>query len=208
MPRIIAGTLKGRHLPGPRGSGTRPTSDKVREAIFSRLDGWGAIEGASVLDLYAGTGALALEAISRGAERAELLDISSGIVAQLRRAVRELGLGPCVAVGRGSARARARQLGEAGAGEITLLFLDPPYDVPTDELELLLTVIRPALADDAVVVIERSTRTRSVTWPHGYLDDGTKHYGETVIQYGGPGTAEAAAEEVTIANTAAAPTAH
>ena len=73
MPRIIAGALGGRTVPGPPGKGTRPTSDRVREALFSRLDGWDAVAGARVLDLYAGTGALALEALSRGAEHAVLV---------------------------------------------------------------------------------------------------------------------------------------
>ena len=70
MPRIISGTLGGRTIPGPPGKGTRPTSDRVREALFSRLDGWDALADARVLDLYAGTGALALESLSRGAAHA------------------------------------------------------------------------------------------------------------------------------------------
>src|SRR5699024_12747247 len=107
MPRIVAGRLGGRTIPGPPGKGTRPTSDKVREALFNRLEGWDVLAGARALDLYAGTGALAFEALSRGAEHALLVEPHGPTVAQLRRPARDLGLSDCAAI-------RARQAATAG----------------------------------------------------------------------------------------------
>jgi 16S rRNA (guanine966-N2)-methyltransferase len=183
MPRIISGTLGGRTIPGPPGKGTRPTSDRVREALFSRLDGWDAVAGARVLDLYAGTGALAFEALSRGAEHAVLVELHGPTARQLRRTAGELGLAAQVDVRPGKAAAAATGLAGHGA---SLVFLDPPYDVATEELEQLLLALRPALTDDALVVLERSSRSRPLVWPEGWADDGTKFYGETVLQFGGP----------------------
>ncbi|QCR53819.1 16S rRNA (guanine(966)-N(2))-methyltransferase RsmD [Brachybacterium sp. SGAir0954] len=225
MPRIVSGSLGGRTIPGIVSKGTRPTSDRVREALFSRLDGWDALTGARVLDLYAGTGALAFESLSRGAAHALLVELHAPSARSLGAAARELGLADRCTVRAGRAETVAAQLaaeagagaevgegavsrapsgaagsggavasrGAAGSGEAagsrepwTLVFLDPPYDVPTETLEALLVTLRPALADDALVVIERSSRTRPITWPEGWADDGTKSYGETVLQYGGP----------------------
>lgn len=189
MPRIIAGALGGRTIPGPPGKGTRPTSNRVREALFSRLEGWDAVAGARVLDLYAGTGALALEALSRGAEHALLVEVHPATARQLRRTAAELGLADRVDVRAGKAASVAAQLatdGAARAAGATLVFLDPPYDVTTEALEELLLTLRPALAEDALVVVERSSRSRPLVWPEGWGDDGTKTYGETVLQFGGP----------------------
>ena len=189
MPRIIAGALGGRTIPGPPGKGTRPTSDRVREALFSRLEGWDAVAGARVLDLYAGTGALALEALSRGAQHALLVEVHPATARQLRRTAAELGLADRVDVRAGKAANVAAQLatdGAARAAGATLVFLDPPYDVTTEALEELLLTLRPALAEDALVVVERSSRSRPLVWPEGWGDDGTKTYGETVLQFGGP----------------------
>ena len=183
MPRIIAGALGGRTIPGPPGKGTRPTSDRVREALFSRLDGWDAVAGARVLDLYAGTGALALEALSRGAEHAVLVEVHAPTARQLRRTAGELGLAAQVEVRPGKAATVAAGL---AGHDATLVFLDPPYDVATEDLEALLLTLRRALTDDALVVLERSSRSRPLVWPEGWADDGTKSYGETVLQFGGP----------------------
>ncbi|MFC7374755.1 16S rRNA (guanine(966)-N(2))-methyltransferase RsmD [Brachybacterium sp. GCM10030268] len=185
MPRIIAGSLGGRTIPGPPGKGTRPTSDRVREALFSRLDGWDAIEGARVLDLYAGTGALAFEALSRGARAALLVESHAPTARQLRRTAAELGLEGRCEVRPGKAESIAAYLEPSGAG-YSLIFLDPPYAVTTETLEALLVTLRPALSDDALVVVERSRRSRELAWPDGWADDGTKAYGETVLQFGGP----------------------
>ena len=191
MPRIVAGRLGGRTIPGPPGKGTRPTSDKVREALFNRLEGWDALSGARVIDLYAGTGALAFEALSRGAEHALLVETHGPTVAQLRRTASDLGLSDCAEIRAGKAATAAGRLAaerEDGSETpaATLVFLDPPYDVPTDALEQMLITLRPALSDDALVVVERSSRSRALQWPQGWADDGTKAYGETVLQFGGP----------------------
>lgn len=187
MPRIITGTLGGRTIPGPPGKGTRPTSDRVREALFSRVEGWDAVAGARVLDLYAGTGALALEALSRGADSAVLVESHGPTARQLRRVAADLGLADRCEVREGRAEKVAPVL-DGEPGVFTLVFLDPPYDLATEALEDLLVTLRPALADDALVVVERSARSRPLRWPDGWGDDGTRSYGETVLQYGGPGT--------------------
>lgn len=201
MPRIIAGELGGRPIPGSAGKGTRPTTDRVREALFSRLAGWDAIDGARVLDLYAGTGALAFEALSRGARSALLVEAHGASAQQLRRSAKALGLEDRTEVR--AARAEtvvddlpaARVDGDdvpdgwagtdAGVGW-DLVFIDPPYEVATEAVEWLLVALLPSLAPEAVVVVERSSRTRPISWPDGYADDGTKSYGETALQYGGP----------------------
>lgn len=189
MPRIIAGELGGRTVPGPPTSATRPTSDRVREAVFSRLQGWDAIAERRVLDLYAGTGALAFEALSRGAHEAVLVEAHARTAARIARTAQDLGLAGRVRVQSARAEAAAAVLAAAvGRGEepFGLVLIDPPYDVPTAALEELLVALRPALAGDAVVVIERSIRTAPLVWPEGWGDDGTKAYGETAVQYGGP----------------------
>lgn len=183
MPRIIAGELGGRTIPAPPSSDTRPTSDRVREAIFSRLSGWDAIAGQRVLDLYAGTGALALEALSRGAASAVLVESHARTAQQIGRTARDLGVAERVRVMCARAESAAA---ESTAERYGLVFIDPPYDLPTPGLEDLLEHLRPALADDAVVVVERSSRTAALTWPEGFADDGMKAYGETVVHYGGP----------------------
>lgn len=192
MPRIIAGTLGGRTLPSPPGKGTRPTTDRVREALFSRLETWDAIADARVLDLYAGTGALALEALSRGARSALLVDAHGPTAKQLRRTITELGL-----VERAEVRAAKAETvaGELAGKDFSLVFIDPPYDATTPALETLLVTLRPALREDALVVIERSTRTPAITWPPGWTEDGAKSYGETALQYGGPDARAEEAEE-------------
>lgn len=204
MPRIIAGTLGGRPIPGPPGKGTRPTSDRVREALFSRLEGWDAIAGAHVLDLFAGTGALAFESLSRGAASAVLVEAHQATARQLRATAASLGLDERCEIRAARAEQVAQQLAGGNAGTsapsaepsrapthvkpFSLVFLDPPYDLPTEALESMLVQLRPVLADDALVVIERSSRSRAIDWPDGWQDDGTKTYGETVLQYGGPAT--------------------
>src|SRR5690625_4296579 len=92
MPRIIAGALGGRFVPGPPGRGTRPTADRVREALFSRLDGWDTLQGGRVLDLFAGTGVLSFESISRGAEDAVMVEMHAPTARALCATAKELGI--------------------------------------------------------------------------------------------------------------------
>lgn len=181
MTRIIAGFAGSLALAVPR-SGTRPTSDRVREAIFSALEARDAIDGAVVVDLYAGSGALGLEAASRGAsevvlvERAKpAVDVCRRNAAAVVRAAR--GRAPRVRV---EARAVASYL-EAAAGGVDLAFIDPPYDLGERELARDLELLAPRLAEDATVVVERSSRSPEPTWPDGIARERRRDYGETTL---------------------------
>ena len=177
--RIVAGTAGGRGLAVPPGSGTRPTSDRVREALFGRLDAWGAVEGARVLDLYAGSGALALEALSRGAASAVAVEHDRGAERVARRNADLLGL-PLEVV-----RDRVQRFLHAqppGTG-YDLVLLDPPYDLGEEELGAVLTALLPCCAEEAVVVVERSGRSPEPTWPDGLTAIDSRSYGETTVWF-------------------------
>ena len=160
MTRIVAGAMGGRRIEVPR-SGTRPTSERVREALFARLDHYGVLDGARVLDLCAGSGALGLEAASRGAGDVTLVDSSRTATDTCRRNIRALGLGGVSAV---TAKAAAFLAGPAGA-PADLVLIDPPYELSEEELTAILTALvrseDPWLAPRAVDVVERSTRSPS-----------------------------------------------
>ncbi|MEV0293016.1 16S rRNA (guanine(966)-N(2))-methyltransferase RsmD [Nocardia sp. NPDC050710] len=179
MTRIVAGTAGGRRLRVPP-AGTRPTSDRVREALFSALDARMDFDGARVLDLYAGSGALGLEALSRGAARALLIESDRKAAAIVRGNIADLGLpGAELRVGAVSA-----VLEQAGAGEFDLVFSDPPYDVETGAVTADLRALaeRGWLTPDAVVVVERSIRSPEIDWPAGYIPAKARKYGETRIE--------------------------
>lgn len=187
MTRIVAGTAGGRRLHTPPGVGTRPTSDRVREALFSRLEHLGVIEDAAVLDLYAGSGALGLEAASRGAARVVLVDASRRVASVAERNARELGLRGSVRVlGDRVERVLLGGTDPAGAGgRFDLVLLDPPYDlseqVLADVLQLLVT--HRWLAQAALVVVERSTRSPEPVWPGGLRALHPRRYGETTLWF-------------------------
>ncbi|UKJ65279.1 16S rRNA (guanine(966)-N(2))-methyltransferase RsmD [Cellulosimicrobium cellulans] len=206
MTRIVAGTVGGRTLQVPP-RGTRPTSERVREAIFSRLEHLGVVHDAHVLDLYAGSGALGLEAASRGAADVTLVDSARVAADVARRNVAALGLGgvrvvtqPAEAFVAGVAAAVATQptaVGgasgapasrRAGHGPYHLVLVDPPYDVTAEALERVLAhLAAPDVLDPAaVVVVERSTRTPEPTWPTGWEVVARKDYGETTVYFVGP----------------------
>lgn len=179
MTRIIAGSVGGRRLAVPA-TGTRPTSERVREAVFSRLEHRGAIPGARVLDLYAGSGALGLEAMSRGAESAVLVESARTAVAVCRSNAHVLGFEEQVRV---IAR-RVEQLlaGPAPTRTSTLVLIDPPYELPIDRVLRLL--VRPGwLAEGAAIVLEQSSRAGEPTWPSEIVPDDSKTYGDTVVWY-------------------------
>lgn len=184
MTRIIGGFAGSLRLKVPAAF-TRPTSDRVREAIFSALDARDAVRGARVLDLYAGTGALGLEAASRGASAVTLVDRMNGVVrvgkenAALVRRAAPRGAEPDIVVTSSPVQAF---LGGA-LGEWDLVFLDPPYELGGAELVHNLEALVPRLAADAVVVVERSSRDPEPDWPPGLALERRRDYGDTALYW-------------------------
>jgi 16S rRNA (guanine966-N2)-methyltransferase len=175
--RVIAGSLRGRRLSAPRGQKcTRPTSDRVREALFATL---GEIEGASVLDLFAGTGALGIEALSRGASSALFVERDSAALQVLRENLEALELlGPRARVRAGEALAALRAARERGE-TYDLVFLDPPYG-QAGALEGPLSATLPAILKPAArVVVESDRRSPLVLASLEPLRE--KRYGDTLI---------------------------
>ncbi|MEV6351168.1 16S rRNA (guanine(966)-N(2))-methyltransferase RsmD [Streptomyces hydrogenans] len=183
MTRVIAGTAGGRRLAVPPGNGTRPTSDRAREGLFSTWEALHGIEGARVADLYAGSGAVGLEALSRGAVHALLVEADARASRTVRENVRALGL-----PGAEARTGKAEQVvtGPAPAEPYDLVFLDPPYAVPDDELREILLTLRSGgwLSEDAVVTVERSTRGGAFGWPDGFAPLRSRRYGEGTFWYG------------------------
>ena len=182
MTRIVAGRWGGRRLETPKGEGTRPTSDRVREAMFSSLESaLGGLDGCRVLDLFSGSGALGLEALSRGAGHADLVESDRQAASVIARNISELD-----ATGAHLHRTTAERFVAGLRSEpYDLVFLDPPYALSTDEVGALLTAVVQAGAfdPDGVAVVERSTRT-SFTWPDVLSPLRDKSYGETHLWYG------------------------
>jgi 16S rRNA (guanine966-N2)-methyltransferase len=179
--RIIAGFAGSIRLAVPA-RGTRPTSDRVREAIFSALESRDAVAGARVLDLYAGTGALGLEAASRGAATVTLVDKDAGAVRVLRQNADRIRAAagdatPEIAVV--GASAHTFLVGSAGAWDVA--FLDPPYDLEGAELGRILDALLPRLAPDAEVVVERAARDPDPPFPSGLTLDRRRPYGDTAV---------------------------
>ncbi|MFI1969018.1 16S rRNA (guanine(966)-N(2))-methyltransferase RsmD [Streptomyces cinnamoneus] len=184
MTRVIAGTAGGRRLAVPPGTGTRPTSDRAREGLFSTwVSVLGTLQGARVLDLYGGSGAVGLEALSRGAEHVLLVEADARAVRVIRDNVRTVGL-PGAEVRPG--KAEQAVAGPPPARPYDVVFLDPPYAVTDDDLrEILLTLHAGGwLADDALVTVERSTRGGEFRWPDGFDALRARRYGEGTLWYG------------------------
>ncbi|HLS78513.1 MAG TPA: 16S rRNA (guanine(966)-N(2))-methyltransferase RsmD [Nocardia sp.] len=179
MPRIVAGVAGGRRLRVPP-SGTRPTSDRVREALFSSLAARMDFDGARVLDLYAGSGALGLEALSRGAANALLVEADRKAAQVVRANIAELGLpGAELRVGTVSA-----VLAQGGAGAFDLVFADPPYELDSATLAAEVAQLAAGgwLAPGALVVVERSVRGPELDWPAGFVPAAPRRYGETRLE--------------------------
>ncbi len=179
MTRIIAGFAGSLTLAVPD-AGTRPTSDRVRESLFGALDAADLLRGAAVLDLYAGSGALALEALSRGATRADLVEKSpkaAGVAERNVRAVLRAVPGAQARVHRSSADAFLR----TPCGPFDLVFIDPPYDVSDSELGATLALVQPRLAEGAALIVERSSRSPEPVLPDGVALDRSKTYGDTTL---------------------------
>jgi 16S rRNA (guanine966-N2)-methyltransferase len=180
--RIIAGSAGGRRLRTPPGQDTRPTSDRVREALFSALEARGVLRGARVLDLFAGSGALGLEAASRGAAEVVLVDSSAQAVAAARANVAVVGAAG-VAVVRSPVLRHLRERGTGADRPVDLVLMDPPYPLAEPDLALCLAALLDAgwLAPGALVVVERSARSPEPAWPAGLEREQVRRYGETAV---------------------------
>lgn len=180
MTRIVSGAAGGRRLKVPPGETTRPTSDRVREALFSALEAAGAVEGARVLDLYAGSGALGLEAASRGAVQVVLVEAARAAAATARANAGVVAL-PGVRVVTDRVERFLASPAAAVDGGWDLVLVDPPYAVTTEEVSQVLAALAPRLASGAVVVVERSSRTAPPGWPEPAPDVRERRYGETTV---------------------------
>ncbi|WP_458245853.1 16S rRNA (guanine(966)-N(2))-methyltransferase RsmD [Streptomyces sp. MAI_2237] len=184
MTRVIAGAAGGRRLAVPPGNGTRPTSDRAREGLLSTWQSLlgGPLDGERVLDLYAGSGAVGLEALSRGASHALLVEADARAARVVRENVRSLGL-PGAEVRAGKAE---QIIQSAPTAPYDLVFLDPPYRVTDHDLREILLTLRTEhwLAPEAIVTVERSTRGGEFRWPEGFDAVKARRYGEGTFWYG------------------------
>ncbi|MDI9628574.1 MAG: 16S rRNA (guanine(966)-N(2))-methyltransferase RsmD [Acidobacteriota bacterium] len=192
MSRIIAGSARGTLLRGAVGQRTRPTTDRVREALFSMLATWAGaadaapeeqLAGITLLDLYAGSGAIGLEAISRGASRAVLVENHRQALESIRRNLTATGMADRVQVQPVNVTTFL-----AGSPELfDVVWLDPPYSTSNVEVEaVLVRVAQSWLASDGLVVVERSSRDPALRWPAVLADNWTRRYGETQLHFGRP----------------------
>jgi 16S rRNA (guanine966-N2)-methyltransferase len=183
--RIVAGVARGRRLAVPAGRGTRPTSDRAREGLFGTLTALrGTLAGARVLDLYAGSGAIGLEALSRGADHVLLVESDPAAARVIRANLAAVGLpGARVVTGQVS---RALAGGPGTAEPFDVVVADPPYAVANDEVTRMLIALASAgwLAPAAIVAVERASREEPFSWPAGYQPDRSRKYGEAAFWYG------------------------
>ncbi|HET6213388.1 MAG TPA: 16S rRNA (guanine(966)-N(2))-methyltransferase RsmD [Micromonosporaceae bacterium] len=183
MTRIVAGTFGGRRIATPAGQQTRPTSDRVREALFSALDSLTELLGARFIDLYAGSGAVGLEAKSRGAGHVLLVESDPRAARVIRDNLAAL---------RAEATLRTEKVSAVLAGAppdgqpYDVVFADPPYTVGGEEISTMLAALVDGgwLATDAVVVVERATRSGALSWVPGLTGERVRRYGETTLWYG------------------------
>jgi 16S rRNA (guanine966-N2)-methyltransferase len=180
MSRVIAGVARGRRLLMPTGKATRPTSDRAREGLFSTLTSLvGSLSEVAFLDLYAGSGAVGLEAASRGAKPVMLVEIDPKALRTIRANVEQLDL-PGIEV---RSAPVSKTLETEPPVRFDVAFIDPPYDDPVDHL-LARLVDSAWLAPDAVVCVERATRSAPPRWPDGLVALRSRRYGEATLCYG------------------------
>jgi 16S rRNA (guanine966-N2)-methyltransferase len=211
--RVIAGEAGGRRLTVPSGRQTRPTSDRAREGLFATVTSIvGPLAGSRVLDLYAGSGAVGLEALSRGAEHVLLVESGARAARVIRENIAAIGLPGAIVIADRVERVLARGPAPVSAsdpdpgdatkpapapgsdtGRYDIVFADPPYAAPDEEVTRVLSLLAGAgwLAPGALVVVERATRSGPVRWPggpEGFVPDRARRYGEATFWYGlGPG---------------------
>jgi 16S rRNA (guanine966-N2)-methyltransferase len=210
--RVIAGEAGGRRLAVPDGRDTRPTSDRAREGLFATVASIvGPLAGTRVLDLYAGSGAVGLEALSRGAEHVLLVEHGARAARVIRANIDAIGLpgaaviadrvervlarGPAPAPGHAdqsqAGPAPASNQASPGGARYDVVFADPPYAMADADVSGMLSMLadRPWLAPGALVIVERATRSGPLRWPDGFVPDRARKYGEATLWYGlGPGT--------------------
>jgi 16S rRNA (guanine966-N2)-methyltransferase len=219
--RVIAGVAGGRRLSVPPGNTTRPTSDRAREGLFaSVLSELGALHGADVMDLYAGSGEVGLEALSRGARSVLLVESDARAAAVIKANVKAVGLPGANVVTDRAERLLARPPGEGTQGRqgtqgtqgtrpengYALVFADPPYAVTDEAVWKILALLRDGwLAPGALIVVERATRSGLFQWPPGYVAGKSRRYGEATFWYGSYGTAAEPSQAVRPQASASAP---
>lgn len=178
MTRIIAGRFGGRRIAVPD-DGTRPTSDRVREAVFNMLDARIDLDGAAVADLYAGSGALGIEALSRGAASAVFIDSRRKATSVIAANLKACGVSS-------GTRVLTQEVGTylSGAGApFDVIFMDPPYDLGTDAVQDEVRAVADRfLAEDGLLILERSTRSARVEWPGSVDVVADKSYGDTRVE--------------------------
>ncbi|WP_314673020.1 16S rRNA (guanine(966)-N(2))-methyltransferase RsmD [uncultured Rothia sp.] len=199
MSRIISGAAGGVRLASVPGDNTRPTTDRVKESLFSKLESYDIIRGARVLDAFGGSGALGCEALSRGAASVTLLDTYPKAVAVIRKnvaavekAMGRTGSGSSSAAGSAARVQQSQALTyvKSASGPWDLVFVDPPYAMPNEQVTELLEALTPKLAEGAVVVVERSSRDAEPVWGEGLYCFSTRQHGETVLYYVEPDEVE------------------
>jgi 16S rRNA (guanine966-N2)-methyltransferase len=190
--RIIAGLAKGRTIDAVSSS-TRPTSDRAREALFSTLASeFGDFEDLHVLDLYAGTGAIALEALSRGAAIVHAVEKDDAAAKAITSNHENLKTAHCPGIFHLYAMSVHRFLQDKAAQPYHFIYIDPPYDV--DDLDVVETLIQLRdggyLHPQALIAVERNSRVKEISWPDGMEALREKNYGQATIFYGIPTLAD------------------
>lgn len=186
--RIIAGRFKGQEIKAPKnGETTRPTTDRAKEAIFSHLEAIGVLDNAHVADVYAGTGALGFEALSRGAQSVTFVEANAQIAKLIAQTAQGLK-GPDaknihVRIVRAKAETFATRAAQSKAQQFDVIFMDPPYAVSTQAVNEQAAQLGMALSDGGVMMIERSIRTAPIEAPESFEIYMRKDYGETAVFY-------------------------
>ncbi|WP_309130998.1 RsmD family RNA methyltransferase [Brevibacterium sp.] len=196
--RIIAGAHKGCRLVTPGGANTRPTSDRVKESLFSMLEGYGVVRAANVLDLFAGSGGLGLEAMSRGAAESDFVDSASASARAIAANAQKMGIAHSVRIhtvdvvtflaglrGRAGVPERTEGRGQPGARDrvFDLVFMDPPYPLGEDAVTQILGLLAGVIDKESIIVVERSTRSPEPTMPAGLEVFRSKTFGETAVHF-------------------------